>query len=170
MELTNLNLLTNILKLNPKKKTKNALFELKECILKVEPNATELFNYNIPAYALTEGGKREQQIMIAGYKKHVGLYPHPTTMEKFASELSGYKRGKGSVQFPLDEPLPKELIVRMIKYRVELLKKVEKHCILSNYKLHCGVNAVRCRGSFPDRHVLSDTDALRNSLRTVCQP
>ncbi len=99
------------------------LLELKECILKVEPEATELLNYNIPAYALVENGKREQQIMIAGYKKHVGLYPHPTTMEKFESELSEYKRAKGSVQFPLDRPMPKELIIRMIKYRNELLKK-----------------------------------------------
>ncbi|KJS05625.1 MAG: hypothetical protein VR77_07585 [Flavobacteriales bacterium BRH_c54] len=102
---------------------RKVLLELKECILKAEPNATELLNYNIPAYALVVNGKREQQIMIAGYKKHVGLYPHPTTMEKFDSELSEYKRAKGSVQFPLDKPLPKELIVRMIKYRIELLKK-----------------------------------------------
>ncbi|HMY83700.1 MAG: DUF1801 domain-containing protein [Saprospiraceae bacterium] len=104
-------------------KTKNALLELKECILKVKPNATELLNYNIPAYVLIAGGKREQQIMIAGYKKHIGLYPHPTTMEKFECELSEYKRAKGSVQFSLDKPLPKELIMRMIKYRLELLEK-----------------------------------------------
>ena len=71
-------------------KTKEVLLELKECILKAVPNATELLNYNIPAYALIEGGKREQQIMIAGYKKHVGLYPHPTTMEKFDKELQGW--------------------------------------------------------------------------------
>ena len=103
--------------------TKKALLELKECILKVEPNATELLNYNIPAYALVKNGKREQQIMIAGYKKHVGLYPHPTTMEEFEPELTEYKRGKGSVQFPLDKPLPKDLIIRMIKYRKELLNE-----------------------------------------------
>jgi uncharacterized protein YdhG (YjbR/CyaY superfamily) len=103
-------------------KVRKALLELKECILKAEPNATELLNYNIPAYALVENGKREQQIMIAGYQKHVGLYPHPTTMEKFDAELVEFKRAKGSVQFPLGKPLPKALIVRMIKYRVELLK------------------------------------------------
>ncbi len=102
---------------------RKTLLELKECILKAEPNAMELLNYNIPAYALVENGKREEQIMIAGYKKHVGLYPHPTTMEKFDSELREYKRAKGSVQFPLDKPIPKELIIRMIKYRIELLKK-----------------------------------------------
>ncbi len=103
--------------------TRKVLLELKECILKAAPNATELLNYNIPAYAIIEDGTRVEQIMIAGYKKHVGLYPHPTTMEKFDSELSEYKRAKGSVQFPLDKPLPKELIVRMIKYRIGLLKK-----------------------------------------------
>lgn len=103
-------------------RTKDALLEIKKCILKVVPNSTELFNYDIPAYTLKEGGKRDQQIMIAGYQNHIGFYPHPTTMEKFESELSEYKRGKGSVQFPLDKPLPKELIERMIKYRLKLLK------------------------------------------------
>ena len=104
------------------KDTKKTLIELKECILKVKPNATELFNYNIPAYSLIENGKREHQIMISVNKKHVGFYPHPTTIEKFELELSEYKKGKGSVQFPLDKPLPKKLIVRMIKYRMKLLK------------------------------------------------
>lgn len=102
---------------------KKVLLALRDCILSAEPNATELLNYNIPAYALVENGKREQQIMIAGYKKHVGFYPHPTTIQKFEEELSMYKRAKGSVQFPLDKPLPKELIERMVKYRTQLLKE-----------------------------------------------
>ncbi|MTB51121.1 iron chaperone [Lewinella sp. W8] len=102
---------------------RNALLELKACILAAEPNAQELLNYNIPAYALVENGKRDQQIMIAGHKNHVGLYPHPTTMEKFDSQLSKYKRSKGSVQFPLDQPLPKELVVQMVRYRAQLLKE-----------------------------------------------
>jgi uncharacterized protein YdhG (YjbR/CyaY superfamily) len=59
--------------------------------------------------------------MIAGYARHVGLYPHPTTMEHFDAALKGYKKGKGSVQFPLDEPLPTALIERMIAYRAKLL-------------------------------------------------
>jgi len=103
--------------------TKEALFQMRDCIYEAEPNAIEMINYNIPAYALIEGGKRDQQIMIAGYKKHVGLYPHPTVIEKFDNELSDYKKGKGSVQFPVDRPLPKELIIKMIKHRVELIKK-----------------------------------------------
>lgn len=104
-------------------KVKNALYLIKQCILEVAPEAKELFNYNIPAYALVEGGKRDQQIMIAGYKNHVGLYPHPTTMEKFEKELQDYKSGKGSVQFSLDKPLPKDLIIRMIEYRLSLLSE-----------------------------------------------
>ena len=59
--------------------------------------------------------------MIAGYEKFVGFYPHPTTMEKFDTELQNFKNGKGSVQFSLDKPLPKDLTERMIQYRVELL-------------------------------------------------
>ena len=102
-------------------KTRKALLELKQCILKIVPTATELINYNIPAYTLVDGGKRDQQIMIAGYKNHVGLYPHPTTMEKFGNELNEYKKGKGSVQFPLNRPLPTELIERMITYRLGML-------------------------------------------------
>jgi uncharacterized protein YdhG (YjbR/CyaY superfamily) len=101
--------------------TRKALIELRNCILEAAPDAIEMINYNIPAFALVEGGKRDQQIMIAGYKKHVGLYPHPMVMEHFNRELEGYKKGKGSVQFPVDTPIPKKLIMRMLTYRLELL-------------------------------------------------
>lgn len=101
--------------------TKEALAALKKCILAAVPDAVELFNYNIPAFALVKNGKREQQIMMAGYKKHVGLYPHPMVMEKFSEELKGYTQGKGSVQFPVDKPLPCELIIKMVKYRKKLI-------------------------------------------------
>jgi uncharacterized protein YdhG (YjbR/CyaY superfamily) len=99
---------------------KAALRELRKYILEVIPDSEELINYNIPAFTLIPGGKREQQIMIAGYKNHIGLYPHPTTMEYFEPDLFPYKRRKGSVQFPLRENLPKELIIRMIQYRLSI--------------------------------------------------
>ena len=98
---------------------KKALFDLKDCIYKAAPKAIEMMNYNIPAYALVEGGKRDHQIMLAGYKKHVGLYPHPTVMEKFDTELSEYKKGKGSVQFPLDSVIPYNLVKKIVKFRVK---------------------------------------------------
>jgi uncharacterized protein YdhG (YjbR/CyaY superfamily) len=104
-------------------RTRRALSELRRFILEAAPGAIEMFNYNIPAFALVEGGKRDQQIMMAGYKNHVGLYPHPLVMEKFEKELDAYKRGKGSVQFPIGQTLPEDLIKRMITYRLELLKK-----------------------------------------------
>lgn len=103
-------------------RTKAALFILKKAILDAAPHAVEMFNYGIPAFALIEGGKRDQQIMIAGYSKHVGLYPHPTTIEHFDAALSAYKRGKGSVQFPVDQEIPAELVYRMVKYRLGLVK------------------------------------------------
>lgn len=104
-------------------KTQSALRQLRDCILKAAPESTELINYNIPAFALVEGGKREQQIMIAGYQNHVGLYPHPSVMEKYADALKDYKQGKGFVQFPLNKPLPASLIIDMVKYRMELLNQ-----------------------------------------------
>lgn len=106
---------------NQPEATKKVLQELRNCILKAVPEAEELLNYNIPAFALMKDGKRDQQIMMAGYAKHVGLYPHPAVMEQFAEELKDYKQGKGSVQFPIDEPLPKELIIKMVRFRKNLL-------------------------------------------------
>ncbi|MFG0452012.1 iron chaperone [Shewanella algae] len=84
----------------------------------------ELMNYNIPAFALVEGGKREKQIMIAGYKQHVGFYPHPDVIEEFKKQLSGFKYAKGSVQFPLNKPIPEELVAQMVKCRVAQLKQL----------------------------------------------
>lgn len=97
------------------------LEDLRKCILKAAPQATELINYNIPAFALVKGGKRDHQIMMAGYTQHVGLYPHPSVMEAFHEELKAYKAGKGSVQFPINKPLPENLIDRMLKHRQKLL-------------------------------------------------
>jgi uncharacterized protein YdhG (YjbR/CyaY superfamily) len=98
-----------------------ALKEVSEYILEAVPGAIKLINYNIPAFALIDGGKRDHQIMIAGYKKHIGFYPHPTTMEHFWEQLGDYKKAKGSVQFPLSKPLPKELIIEMVRFRKGLL-------------------------------------------------
>ncbi len=103
-------------------KTKEVLLELRDCILKVKPDAIEVINYNIVAYTLVNNGKRDEQIMIAGYNNHVGFYPHPATIEKFYTELVPYKKGKGSVQFSLNEPLPKDLIMKMVQYRINTLK------------------------------------------------
>lgn len=103
-------------------KTQQVLRELRKIILEAAPDASELINYEIPAFALTKEGKRDQQIMIAGYKNHVGLYPNPATIEQFEHELKDYKHSKGAVQFPISQPLPKDLIIRMVTYRQQQLR------------------------------------------------
>ncbi len=108
---------------NQPEKQRALLQELSNYILRAVPEAQPLINYGIMAFALTEGGKRDQQIMIAGFKNHIGFYPHPTTIEYFEDQLQGYKKAKGSVQFPLSKPLPEDLIIQMVTYRKALLDK-----------------------------------------------
>lgn len=107
------------------KEVQKVMQQLHTAILEVAPDAIEVLNYKIPSFTLVPGGKRDQQIMMAGYAKFVGFYPFPTTMEAFADELSDYKKGKGSVQFPLNKPLPIELIKRMVAYRKNELDTVK---------------------------------------------
>lgn len=97
------------------------LQQLREAIREAAPKAVETFNYGVPAFALVENGKRDEQIMIAGFKHHVGMYPHPTVIEKFEKELLSFKQGKGSIQFPLDSPIPKALVLKMVRYKKKLL-------------------------------------------------
>jgi uncharacterized protein YdhG (YjbR/CyaY superfamily) len=103
---------------------RRALEELRDCIWQAAPNGSELMNYNIPAFALVEGGKRDQQVMIAGYAGHVGFYPSPEVIAAFADQLAGYKYAKGSVQFPLKQPIPRALVIEMVKYRLSRLRRV----------------------------------------------
>jgi uncharacterized protein YdhG (YjbR/CyaY superfamily) len=80
-------------------------------------------NYNIPAFALVAEGKRDKQIMIAGYAAHVGFYPGADVIAAFADQLGAYKFAKGSIQFPLNKPIPKVLVGEMVKYKLSRLKK-----------------------------------------------
>jgi uncharacterized protein YdhG (YjbR/CyaY superfamily) len=90
------------------------LKQLRAAILENAPGAEEVFAYQMPAYRLN--GK--PLVYFAGFRNHIGFYATPTGHAKFATELSGYRKGKGSVQFPLDKPLPLDIIVRIIKFRV----------------------------------------------------
>lgn len=78
------------------------------------PDVIETFSYQMPAYR-TNG---RALVYFAGFKNHIGLYATPSGHKEFSRELSGYKQGKGSVQFPLDKPLPLDLIGRIVKFRV----------------------------------------------------
>ncbi len=94
---------------------------LRHLVLSVAPDAEVLINYNIPAMALIKGGKREQQVMMAAFKNHVGFYPHPSAIEAFKDRLQLYKQGKGSVQFPIGKPLPDDLIREMVAFRLKAI-------------------------------------------------
>ena len=83
-------------------------------IRSVAPAAIETMSYAIPTFDLN--GKH--LVHFAGYAKHIGFYPTPAAIEAFQDELDGYTRAKGSVQFPLNQPLPVDLIRRMVEFRV----------------------------------------------------
>ena len=86
-------------------------------------DAVETISYAIPTFDL----RGKHLVHFAGYDRHVGFYPAPTGMEAFKKDFEGYKTGKGSVQFPLDQPLPTELIRRIVEFRVgEVLRKTAK--------------------------------------------
>lgn len=108
---------------NQPEDAQKVLQELRSIIKEAAPDAIEVLNYKVPCFTLVPDGKRDQQIMMAGYAKFVGFYPFPTTMAKFSKELKDYKQGKGSVQFPFNKPLPKDLIIEMVKYRKEEVLK-----------------------------------------------
>lgn len=106
---------------NQSKNTQKNLRALRAIIIKAAPNAEELINYDIPAYALVKGGKRDKQIMIAGYQDFAGFYTGTNILEHFAKELADYKVGKASVQFPNNKLLPEDLIIKIVKFKKDSL-------------------------------------------------
>lgn len=99
-------------------KTKEELTKLRNKIKEIVPNAVESMSYGMPGYKLNN----KPLVYFAGWKDHVGFYPTPNGMERFYKELAPYKTGKGTAQFPLDKPLPFDLITRIVKYREEKTK------------------------------------------------
>lgn len=93
--------------------------KIRQIIQKEVPEAEESIAYAMPAYKL--GG--EPLVYFAGYDKHIGLYATPSGHSAFSGELSKYKQGKGSVQFPLGQPIPYDLIKRIVAFRAQEIKK-----------------------------------------------
>ena len=91
------------------------LKQLYQIIVSEVPDADESISYGIPAFKLN----KKPLVYFAGYKNHIGLYATPTGHREFEAELSNYKQGKGSVQFPLNEELPTDLIKRIVSFRVK---------------------------------------------------
>lgn len=91
------------------------LEKVRHIIFNKAPEAIESISYGMPAYK-TNG---KPLVYFAGYKNHIGFYATPTGHTEFANELSNYKQGKGSVQFPVDHPIPYWLIEQIVVFRVK---------------------------------------------------
>lgn len=105
------------------KDVQKILEQVRTTIKKAAPEAEEAIKYAIPTFMLNGN-----LVHFAAFKNHIGFYPAPMGIELFKEELSAYKGGKGSVQFPLDEPMPLELISKIVKFRVaQNLEKATKN-------------------------------------------
>jgi len=98
--------------------TQEKLRELREIIRASLPSATEGFSYGVPAFLELN----KPVILYAAFKSHLGIYPTPPVIKHFEKELKGYKTSAGTIQFPLDGPLPKTLIKKIISYKKTILK------------------------------------------------
>ena len=94
---------------------RDRLSQVRQIILKEAPDAVESISYGMPAYK-TFG---KPLVYFAGYAKHIGLYATPSGHAAFEAELAPYKQGKGSVQFPHNQPLPEDLIRRIVAFRTQ---------------------------------------------------
>ncbi len=94
--------------------TRRALGEMRDLVRTAAPDATETMSYAIPTFDLNG----QHLVHFAGYERHIGFYPAPEGIAAFKDELAAYRTAKGSVQFPLDRPLPADLIRRMVAFRV----------------------------------------------------
>lgn len=94
-------------------RTRELLEEIRGIIRSEVPQAREKISYQMPTYDLYGN-----LVHFAGYDRHIGFYPGSSGIAAFMTEISGYKNAKGSVQFPLDKPLPEDLIRRIVRYRI----------------------------------------------------
>ncbi|MHB8963268.1 MAG: iron chaperone [Saccharofermentanales bacterium] len=90
------------------------LNKLRQVIREAAPEAAEKISYAMPTFFY-----KKNLVHFAAYTKHIGFYPTPSGTDKFKEELSRYKVSKGAIQFPVDEPLPYDLIARIVRFRVE---------------------------------------------------
>ena len=96
------------------KDVQKILNKIRSTIKKAAPKAEEAISYQIPTFRLNGN-----LIHFAAYKNHIGLYPAPRAVEKFKKELARYGAGKGTLRFPLDEPIPYDLITKIVEFRAK---------------------------------------------------
>lgn len=105
------------------KDIQNILMQIRQTVKSVVPQAEEAISYGMPTFKLNG----HYLIYFAAYKKHIGLYPVPNNNKLFEKDFAAYKTsGKGTIQFPLNQPLPIALIAKIVKYKVsEIRRKVK---------------------------------------------
>ena len=104
------------------RETQKVLEQIRSVIKREAPGAEETISYAIPAFNLN----KHNLVYFAGYKNHVSIYPIPKGSEAFEKEISKYKSGKGTMQFPLDKPLPLNLVTKIVRHRIkENVKKYQ---------------------------------------------
>jgi len=145
--------------------TQQVLEQVRAAIRKAAPDASEIINYGIPTFFL-DGNL----VHFAGYKNHIGFYPTPSAIEAFKKELSVYEGAKGSVQFPLDKPMPFSLISKITRFRVKqntdkaakTNKKINKKSFLSGLGAPArralennGISTLKKLASFSEAEILA---------------
>ena len=95
------------------REVRKKLSDLRATIRRAAPDATEKIAYGMPTFFL-----KKNLVHFAAYEHHIGFYPTPSGITSFKDELTSYVTSKGAVQFPIDEPLPLELVSRIVKFRV----------------------------------------------------
>jgi uncharacterized protein YdhG (YjbR/CyaY superfamily) len=98
------------------------LEKIRQTIRKAAPGAVEAISYQIPTFKLNGSNL----VHFAAWKEHVGFYATPSGNVAFKKELARYKVAKGSIQFPLDEPIPYDLVTKIVKFRVKETQVKEK--------------------------------------------
>ena len=94
--------------------TQKILEQVRATIRKAAPRANEKISYGMPAFVW-----HGNLVYFAAYEKHIGFYALPSGNEAFQKELSAYKMGKGSIQFPINQPMPLDLITKIVQFRVQ---------------------------------------------------
>jgi len=94
--------------------TQNLLNVLRDRIRVIVPDAEEKISYGVPTFTLAGN-----LVHFAAYQNHIGFYPGASGINNFTQELAGYETSKGTVQFPLNQPLPLELIEKIVRFRAQ---------------------------------------------------
>ena len=96
------------------KNIQSILQELKQAIRESAPDAEEAISYQIPAFKLNGN-----LVWFAAFKNHIGFYPRESAIEAFKDKLSSYDVSKGTIRFPLDKPIPLDLVKEIVRFRVK---------------------------------------------------